>query len=103
MKNETLLRGTIAALCLTLVIVIFFYAETDRKYNELKTTRVFEGDTLVSKTTYEDVTKTADSLHDELFNQQVESGRHEVTREEVLSKYPKVKKEYELFYEHQTE
>lgn len=103
MKNETLLRGTIAALSLTLVIVVFFYSEVDRKYNELKTTRVFEGDTLVSKSTYEDVSQVADSLRDELFQERVESGRHEVTREEILNKYPKIKKEYDLFYEHQTE
>jgi hypothetical protein len=103
MKNETLLRGTIVALSLTLVIVVFFYSEVDRKYNELKTTRTFDGDTLVSKSTYEDVTQLADSLHDEIFQERVESGRHEITRDEVLSKYPKVKKEYELFYEHQTE
>ena len=103
MKNETLLRGTIAALCLTLVIVIFFYSEVDRKYNELKTTRVFEGDTLVAKPAFEDATKAADSLMNELFNERVESGRHEVTREEILNRYPKVKREYELFYEHQTE
>lgn len=103
MKNETLLRGTIAALSLTLVIVIFFYSEVDRKYNELKTTRVFDGDTLVSKSSYEDVAQLADSLRDEIFEERVESGRHEITREEILNKYPKIKKEYDLFYEHQTE
>jgi hypothetical protein len=44
-----------------------------------------------------------DSLRDELFNERVDAGRHEVSREEVLNKYPKVKKEYESFYNHQTE
>ena len=44
-----------------------------------------------------------DSLRDELFNEKVDAGRHELTRDEILSKYPKVKKEYEEYYEHQTE
>jgi hypothetical protein len=67
MKNETLLRGTIVALSLTLVIVVFFYSEVDRKYNELKTTRTFDGDTLVSKLAYEDVNNRVDSLYTEDF------------------------------------
>jgi hypothetical protein len=42
-------------------------------------------------------------LYDELFIEKGENGRHELTREEVLSKYPKVKTEYEYYYEHETE
>jgi len=103
MKDQLLLRGTVLALSITLVMVIFHYSEVDRKYNELKTTRVFEGDTLVAKTSFEEVSKTADSLMNELFIERVEAGRHEITREEILSKYPKTKQEYEFFYEHQTE
>lgn len=49
------------------------------------------------------LTKEVDSLHDELFIEKVESGRHEITREEILSKYPKVAKEYDEFYSHKTE
>lgn len=44
-----------------------------------------------------------DSLYDELFNEKVVSGRHELTRDEILNKYPEIKKEYEEFYNHQTE
>lgn len=44
-----------------------------------------------------------DSLHDEAFMLNVELGRHEVTREEVLTKYPKVYDEYNTFLYTQTE
>ena len=44
-----------------------------------------------------------DSLRDELFIERVDAGRHELTREDILNKYPKVKKEYEDYYSHQTE
>jgi hypothetical protein len=44
-----------------------------------------------------------DSLRNELFIEKVNSGRHEITREEIFYKYPKVKKEYDSFYQHQTE
>lgn len=46
---------------------------------------------------------SVDSLEMEIFILNVEIGRHEITREEILSKYPNVKKEYENYYEHQTE
>lgn len=49
------------------------------------------------------VSEIADSLRNELFNERVDAGRHEVTREEILNKYPKIKQEYNSFYEHQTE
>lgn len=44
-----------------------------------------------------------DSLHDEAFILNVELGRHEVTREEVLSKYPKIYEEYNSYLHTQTE
>ena len=44
-----------------------------------------------------------DSLRDELFMERLDAGRHEVTREEIFTKYPKVGKEYDEFYSHQTE
>lgn len=44
-----------------------------------------------------------DSLTSELFNAQTELGRHQLTRDEILKKYPEVNKEYTFFYEHQTE
>ena len=44
-----------------------------------------------------------DSLREELFMERVDAGRHEVAREEILGKYPKIAKEYDEFYSHQTE
>ena len=44
-----------------------------------------------------------DSIRDELFIERVNAGRHELTRGDVLNKYPKIKKEYEEYYNHQTE
>lgn len=44
-----------------------------------------------------------DSLHDELFIISVEAGRHEVTRDEILRKYPKIYEEYNSYLETQTE
>jgi hypothetical protein len=44
-----------------------------------------------------------DSLRSDLFIERVDAGRHELTREDILNKYPKVKKEYEEYYNHQTE
>lgn len=49
------------------------------------------------------ISAIADSLRDELFMERVDAGRHEITREEVLGKYPKIAKEYDEFYSHQTE
>ena len=54
--------------------------------------------------------KTIDSLNvqnadlqTELFNSQVEIGRHEITREEILVPHKKLNKEYEEYYSNQTE
>ena len=44
-----------------------------------------------------------DSVMDLLFEERVDAGRHEITREEILTKHPKVAKEYDEFYTHQTE
>lgn len=44
-----------------------------------------------------------DSLTNLLFNERIDAGRHEITREEILGKYPNVAKEYDYFYTHQTE
>lgn len=49
------------------------------------------------------VQHTADSLQDETFMLNVELTRHEITRDEVLTKYPKVYDEYNTFLFTQTE
>jgi hypothetical protein len=49
------------------------------------------------------LTNVTDSLRDELFIERIDAGRHEITREEILGKYPKIAKEYDEFYSHNTE
>lgn len=44
-----------------------------------------------------------DSLHDEAFILNVELGRHQITREEILTKYPKIYEEYNTYLYTQTE
>jgi hypothetical protein len=46
---------------------------------------------------------TIDSLHDELFNTKVENFRHELTREEILKPNKTINKQYEEYYNHETE
>jgi hypothetical protein len=46
---------------------------------------------------------TIDSLHDELFIVKVENFRHELTREEILKPNKKINKQYEEYYNHETE
>lgn len=51
----------------------------------------------------ESLRSSNDSLNAEIFILNVEIGRHEITRDEILSKYPNVGREYEQYYEHKTE
>ena len=44
-----------------------------------------------------------DSTQDELFNEKVESGRHELTRDEFFKKHSNLENEYNQYYEHETE
>jgi diacylglycerol kinase len=46
---------------------------------------------------------TIDSLHNELFNTTVENFRHKLTREEILKPNKKINKQYEEYYNHETE
>jgi hypothetical protein len=94
MTTETKFRAGIAMSLLGLIIMTFEFFEKDRIYNEYKVTSTHQMDSLQA---------ISDSLRDELFIERVDGGRHEITREEVLGKYPKINKEYENFYLHQTE
>lgn len=79
------------------------------KYHEVKTELVQTQEELLKyKVHYEhipggNISNEFDSLTSELFNAQTELGRHQLTRDEILKKYPEVNKEYTFFYEHQTE
>lgn len=87
MTTETKFRSGLAITLLVLVIMTFEYFEKDRVYQEIKVSS----------------SKQIDSLHDELFNLNVENGRHEFTREYFFGKHPKLQLEYENYLHHETE
>lgn len=56
-----------------------------------------------SDITVKSQSKTIDSLHAELFIVKVENFRHELTREEILKPNKTINKQYEEYYNHETE
>lgn len=64
---------------------------------------VYTGGDIQKGKVIDSLTNLTDSLRDELFIERVDAGRHEITREEILGKYPKIAKEYDEFYSHNTE
>jgi hypothetical protein len=90
MTTETKLRGGLVLLTLTLLWSIVMWNNSIITVEEQKNTIV-------------KLTKVTDSLHDELFNAQVEIGRHEITREEILKPNKELNKKYEKYYNHETE
>ena len=87
MENKNVLKITSIVLLLTSFILSFFLYRTNTKYNQLEVKS----------------SNTIDSLRDELFIEKTDNGRHEITRDEIFNKYPQVGKEYNQFYEHETE
>jgi hypothetical protein len=97
MKEETLLRGGLAATLLMCITFLFFLAEGWRKVDDAEIKLKKTQDSLR-------ITETLrDSLYDELFNTKVELGRHELTRDYFFSKYPKLQLEYVNYLYHETE
>jgi hypothetical protein len=104
MTTETKLRGGLAMSLLALITMTFFYFQQQDELQRCKAGNSFlQGGDIQSANEIDSVSAIADSLRDELFIERVDAGRHEISREEILNKYPKVKKEYEDFYSHQTE
>jgi hypothetical protein len=97
--NPILSLGTAAAL---LGAIYFQNQQIDGLKKQLKLQPVVGGD-IQKAQTIDSIEIQRDSLMDLLFEERVDAGRHEVTREEVLKKYPKIAKEYDEFYSHQTE
>ena len=85
-----------------LVVCYFQQKELTKLRAEQKIEVVVGGDIQNGKL-IDSLTNTVDSLEGELFNERVDAGRHEITREEILTKYPKIAKEYDEFYTHNTE
>jgi hypothetical protein len=100
MTTETKFRGGIAMSLLGLIIMTFFYFQQQDELQRCKASNSFLQGGDIEK---EQIMIERDSLRDELFIERVDAGRHELTREDILNKYPKVKKEYEDYYSHQTE
>ena len=94
MKNENWSRTLLFFLSLTSFILTFLLYKTNTRHNKFVTTYKLETDSLQILT---------DSLREVNFILNIELGRHEVSREEVLGKYPKVNKEYQKFYKYETE
>lgn len=94
MTTETKFRAGIAMSLLGLIIMTFEFFEKDRVYQEYKVVTTKQIDSL---------TTVSDSLRDEQFMLNVEIGRHEITREEMFTKFPNLEKQYNAYYEHQTE
>lgn len=100
MTTETKFRGGLAMALLGLITMTFFYFQQQDELRKCKEEFEFLQGGDIEKN---QLTNRADSLYDELFIEKVDAGRHELTRDEILNKYPKVKKEYEDYYNHQTE
>ena len=85
---------------LSFIALLVNYLKLKDEFDKYKTENNFIQGGDIEK---DQLTNRADSLYDELFIEKVDAGRHELTRDEILIKYPKVKKEYEDYYNHQTE
>jgi len=100
MTTETKFRGGLVMTLIGLITMTFFYFQQQDELQRCKSEHNFLQGGDIEKA---QIINERDSLRDELFIERVDAGRHEITREEILNKYPKVKKEYEDFYSHQTE
>jgi hypothetical protein len=83
MTTETKLKGTLVLSILTL----------------LWSTTMWSNSNITVKTQQ----NVIDSLRMELFVTQVEIGRHELTREAILKPNKSINKQYEEYYNHETE
>ena len=91
MKTETLLRGGIAMSLLTCTILMFFFAESQRKLDDSQITLKLTQDTLsIERVRF-------DSVYDEHFKSSHEHGIMELMIDELSSttKYKNLKKDLE--------
>jgi hypothetical protein len=100
MKNLTKLKIYVVLVSLLFITLVVHYFNLKNELKECKEDYDFIQGGDIEKS---QLTNRADSLYDELFIEKVDASRHELTRDEILNKYPKVKKEYEDYYNHQTE
>lgn len=101
MTRETEFKINKIFALITFIIVLHLYFEKNWELNEYK--EITSKQISILKTNLENTEKERDSLVSQTFRYEVEAGRHEVTIDQVLTKYPDVYREYQYFYEHQTE
>lgn len=77
------------------IIIFLFYMVIDMKQQVAQVPKL--------QHTIDSLEEKTFNMHDEIFNLNVELGRHETTRDEVLSKHKAVRDEYYSFYNSQTE
>jgi hypothetical protein len=90
MTTETKLRGGIVLSLLTLLWVTVMWSNSNIT---VKT----------QEKTIDSLQVQTEDLRNNLFNAQVEIGRHEITREEILVPNKELNKQYEEYYSNQTE
>jgi len=99
-KYQKAIVGTGAV---AVLVVCYFQQKELTKLRAEPKIEVYTGGDIQKGKLIDSLTNLSDSLRDELFIERVDAGRHEVSREEILGKYPKIAKEYDDFYSHQTE
>ena len=87
MKNETVIRGLLALTLVASSILLFFFIETQRKYDELQT----------------DSNRIIDSLSTQNFILSTEVGRYEIGIEIFKERNPSGSKQLEDILSHETE
>jgi hypothetical protein len=90
MTTETKLR---VGMVLSVLILLWSTVMWSKDINTIKS----------QSYTIKSQSNTIDSLYDELFNTKVENFRHELTREAILKPNKKINKQYEEYYNHETE
>jgi hypothetical protein len=87
MTIETKLRAGLVTTLLAFLILLFFYFENVRKFDEYKI----------------EAEKQIELNHDELFNADAQNGRYELTFDHLNETYPKIGKEMEDWLNNETE
>jgi hypothetical protein len=102
--SDKSLRIAIVILGLILCWGTVMYSKQEQKLKEKELKiEVFGGGDISKAQTIDSLKNVIDSLRDELFIANVEIGRHELTREEILKPNKKLNKQYEEYYNHETE
>ena len=90
MTENTLLRAGLALVTVTLLALTVNYTNENSDYKKLKKD-------------IETVKNQNDSLYQELFDIKVEAGRYELSLDHLNETNPKAAKDFEQFYNHETE